>query len=61
MEENPSGSYVLAKDITVPKNTCLFAQGNPFMGILDGKGHKIKGVQKYGGFCLVWQCEVCRV
>lgn len=43
MEENPSGSYYLAKDITVPKNTCLFATGTSFTGTLDGKGHKLKG------------------
>lgn len=43
MEEDPSGDYYLAKDITVPKNTCLFADGTPFMGTLDGKGHKLKG------------------
>lgn len=43
MEENPSGDYYLAKDITVPKNTCLFAGDTPFSGTLDGKGHKLKG------------------
>lgn len=43
MEENPSGDYYLAKDITVPANTCLFADGIPFTGTLDGKGHKLKG------------------
>lgn len=43
MEEDPSGDYYLAKDITVPENTCLFADGTPFMGTLDGKGHKLKG------------------
>lgn len=43
MEEDPTGSYYLAKDITVPENTCLFANGTAFMGTLDGKGHKLKG------------------
>lgn len=42
MEENPSGDYVLTKDITVPENTSLFTE-TPFMGTLDGKGHKLKG------------------
>ena len=42
MEENPSGDYILTKDITVPKNTNLFAS-TPFTGTLDGKGHKLKG------------------
>lgn len=42
MEDNPSGSYYLAKDITVPKDTCLFSDGTPFLGTLDGKGHKLK-------------------
>lgn len=42
MEEDPYGDYYLAKDITVPKNTCLFADGTPFSGTLDGKGHKLK-------------------
>ena len=31
MEENPSGDYILTKDITVPKNTNLFAS-TPFTG-----------------------------
>lgn len=42
MEENPSGDYILTKNITVPKNTNLFAS-TPFTGTLDGKGHKLKG------------------
>lgn len=43
MEDNPTGSYYLAGDITVPENTCLFAGGTPFMGTLDGRGHRLKG------------------
>lgn len=43
MEANPTGDYYLAKDITVPANTCLFSGDTPFMGTLDGKGHKLKG------------------
>lgn len=42
MEENPSGDYVLTKDITVPKNTSLFVN-TPFIGTLNGNGHKLKG------------------
>lgn len=42
MEDDPYGDYYLAKDITVPKNTCLFADGTPFSGTLDGRGHKLK-------------------
>lgn len=42
MEENPSGDYVLTKDITVPKNTHLFVD-TPFIGTLNGNGHKLKG------------------
>lgn len=42
MEDIPSGSYYLTKDITVPANTQLFWD-YPFTGTLDGKGHKIKG------------------
>lgn len=44
MENIPSGSYYLTKDITVPANTQLFWD-YPFTGTLDGKGHKIKGFQ----------------
>lgn len=44
MEENPSGSYYLTKDITVPANTVLFKTYEvQFTGILDGKGHAING------------------
>lgn len=44
MEDNPSGSYYLTKDITVPENTSLFTKWDKqFKGTLDGKGHKIKG------------------
>ncbi len=43
MEENPMGSYYLANDITVPKDTCLFSSGRAFSGTLDGKGHALKG------------------
>lgn len=42
MEQDPSGDYVLTKDITVPKDTNLFVD-TPFTGTLDGKGHKLKG------------------
>lgn len=42
MEDIPSGSYYLTKDITVPANTQLFWD-YPFTGTLDGRGHKIKG------------------
>ncbi len=44
MEDIPSGSYYLTKDITVPANTQLFWD-YPFTGTLDGRGHKIKGFQ----------------
>lgn len=44
MEENPSGSYYLTKDITVPANTVLFkTYETQFTGTLDGKGHAING------------------
>lgn len=44
IEDNPSGSYYLTKDITVPANTSLFTKWDKqFKGTLDGKGHKIKG------------------
>lgn len=47
MRDDPSGSYYLTKDITVPKNTQIFddhsAGGTAFTGTFDGKGHKIKG------------------
>lgn len=42
MEDIPSGSYYLTKDITVPAGTQLFWD-YPFTGVLDGRGHKIKG------------------
>lgn len=48
MEEDPFGDYYLANDITVPENTCLFADGTPFMGTLDGKGHKLNGYKSTG-------------
>ena len=42
MENNPSGSYYLTKDITVPANTVLFKTYEvQFTGTLDGKGHAI--------------------
>lgn len=44
MENIPSGSYYLKKDITVPKNARIFCD-YPFTGTLDGRGHKIKGYQ----------------
>ncbi len=44
MESNPSGSYYLTNDITVPANTVLFkSMDNPFTGTLDGKGYGING------------------
>lgn len=55
IEDNPSGSYYLTKDITLPKDMrTLFPYGydettqkiphNPeFTGTLDGRGHKLKG------------------
>lgn len=43
MESNPSGSYYLTKDITLPKNMVpMFPYDMPFTGTLDGKGHKLK-------------------
>lgn len=42
MEDIPSGSYYLKKDITVPKDVELFCD-YPFTGTLDGRGHKLKG------------------
>lgn len=44
MEKNPSGSYYLAKDITLPADFSLFRDSeHPFKGQLDGKGHKLIG------------------
>lgn len=44
MEKNPSGSYYLAKDITLPADFSLFKdREHPFKGQLDGKGHKLIG------------------
>lgn len=44
MENDPSGSYYLTKDITVPAGMELFkSQEKRFKGTLDGKGHAIKG------------------
>ncbi len=44
MENDPSGSYYLTKDITVPAGMELFkSQEKQFKGTLDGKGHAIKG------------------
>ena len=44
MESNPSGSYYLTNDITVPANAVLFKNmDNPFTGTLDGKGYGING------------------
>lgn len=49
IESNPSGSYYLTKDITLPKEMqTLFPYdllgGKPkFTGTLDGRGHKLKG------------------
>lgn len=46
MESNPSGSYYLTKDITLPKNMqslfTEYAQDKRFSGTLDGRGHKLK-------------------
>lgn len=46
MESNPSGSYYLTKDITLPKNMqslfTEYAKDKRFSGTLDGRGHKLK-------------------
>lgn len=44
MESNPSGSYYLTRDITLPKNMeMMFSEEkNNFTGTLDGNGHKLK-------------------
>lgn len=42
MEQDPAGDYVLTKDVTVPEDTNLFVD-KPFLGTLDGRGHKLKG------------------
>ncbi len=48
MENNPSGSYYLTKDITLPKEMQtlfpydLLGKNPKFTGTLDGRGHKIK-------------------
>ncbi len=44
MESNPSGSYYLTKDITLPPNMeMMFSTYDlKFTGTLDGKGHKLK-------------------
>ena len=47
--DNPSGSYYLTKDITLPKEMQTLFPGDgygkepKFTGTLDGRGHKIKG------------------
>ncbi len=44
MENNPSGSYYLTKDIALPADFQLFQDSeHPFKGKLDGKGHKLTG------------------
>ena len=43
MESNPSGSYYLTKDITLPKEMKTLFFDVAFTGTLDGRGHKIKG------------------
>lgn len=42
MESNPSGSYYLTKDITLPKNMQPLFTKKEFKGTLDGRGHKLK-------------------
>ena len=43
MVNDPSGSYYLTQDITVPADTALFTSAKPFKGTLDGNGHALKG------------------
>ncbi len=38
---NLSGNYYLTADITLPANTIIGSQKNPFTGTLDGNGHSI--------------------
>lgn len=44
MESNPTGSYYLTKDITLPQNmkTLFSTYDLQFTGTLDGKGHNLK-------------------
>lgn len=42
MESNPSGSYYLTKDITLPENMQPLFTKKKFKGTLDGNGHKLK-------------------
>lgn len=54
MENNPSGSYYLTKDITFPKEMKtlfpydLLGKKLKFTGTLDGRGHKLKGFNYSG-------------
>lgn len=54
IEENPSGSYYLTKDITLPKDMQtllpydMLGKAPKFTGTLDGRGHKLKGYTYHG-------------
>lgn len=54
MVNDPSGSYYLTQDITVPADTALFTSAKPFKGTLDGNGHALKGytaTKVNSGYC----------
>lgn len=54
MVNDPSGSYYLTQDITVPADTALFTWKTPFKGTLDGNGHALKGytaTKVNNGYC----------
>ena len=62
MESNPSGSYYLTKDITLPKEMKTLFFDVAFTGTLDGRGHKIKGFTyrgngEEGTVCLFGQAK----
>lgn len=56
IENNPSGSYYLTKDITLPKEMQTlfpydtFGKKPKFTGTLDGRGHKLKGFTYSGKY-----------
>lgn len=55
--DNPTGSYYLAGDITVPKDTCLFAGGTPFLAskrLIYGNYYKGSG-KAYGSGDTTWE------
>lgn len=67
IENNPSGSYYLTKDITLPKEMQtlfpydLFGEKPKFTGTLDGRGHKLKGFTYSGkGSGKYWE-PVCLI